>query len=129
MAKFTALELDHVVINKDNELLEKQFEDMQHDMDGTTNVVAARDLAGLETYEQNDAALNTFLMEQRQSLRGFDAPEHDSYRDSVAYQDDRNYSLLRKSSFLPAPADNDQANGGQDPQMDDLIAQNFAKLM
>lgn len=63
MATFQALELDHMVINRDNELLEKQFEDMQNDVDGTANIAAARDLAGIETYEQNDAALNTFLME------------------------------------------------------------------
>ena len=54
-----------MVINKDNEQLEKHFEDMQNDMDGTANRAAARDLAGIDSYEQNDAALNTFLMEQR----------------------------------------------------------------
>ena len=87
MATFQALELDHMVINRDNELLEKQFEDMQN-VDGATNIAAPRDLPGIESYEQNDAAHNTFLIEQRQSLRGFDAPEHDSYRDSIAYQED-----------------------------------------
>lgn len=67
--------LEQVVINKDNELLEKQYEDMQNEMDDApTKIVAGQDLPGMETYEQNDAALNTFLMEQRHSLRGFDAP-------------------------------------------------------
>ena len=64
MATFQALELDHMVINRDNELLEKQFEDMQN-VDGATNIAAPRDLPGIESYEQNDAALNTFLIEQR----------------------------------------------------------------
>ena len=64
-----------MVINKDNEQLEKHFEDMQNDMDGTANRAAARDLAGIDSYEQNDAALNTFLMEQRQFMRGFDMSE------------------------------------------------------
>lgn len=45
--------------------------------------VVGRDLPGMETYEQNDAALGTYMMAQRQSLRNFDAPQEiqDSYRD------------------------------------------------
>lgn len=46
-------------------------------------------------------------------MRGFDAPERDSYRDSIAYQDDRNYSDLRRSSFLPLPQNAGPA-GAQD---------------
>lgn len=93
--------------------------------DQPLHMVAGRDLPGMETYEQNDAALGTYLMDQRQSLRKFDAPQdiQDSYRDMMEGQTDANYSLLRKSSFMP------QGKAGDDQQMDDLIAQNFAKLM
>jgi citrate synthase len=114
--------MEQVVINKDSELLEKQYRDMQYEMDDPMEMVAGRDLPGMETYEQNDAALNTFLMDQRQSLRNYDVPQD-------ADVDDRAYSLMRKSSFMPAIAEEAGEENGQAPQMDDLIAQNFAKLM
>ena len=73
--------------------------------------MAGQDLPGMETYEQNDAALNTYLMDQRQSLRNFDAGDiPDSYRDTMAYQGDPDYPLLRRSSFMP-PTSN--AGGGE----------------
>lgn len=65
-------------------------------------------------------------MEQRKSLRGYDAAD-DFHRDSMAHQDSEYYSLLRKSSFLPV--EDDQGTEERDPNMDDIIAQNFAKLM
>ena len=45
----------------------------------------------------------------------------------MAHQDSEYYSLLRKSSFLPV--EDDQGTEERDPNMDDIIAQNFAKLM
>jgi len=82
----------------------------------------------METYEQNDAALHTYLMDQRQSLRNFDDIQ-DSYRDQMGYPGEVDYELLRRSSFVPSRHADGGSLDGQEPQMDDLIAQNFAKLM
>ena len=63
MNQFKTLQLDAIVIDKDNEDMEKQYNQDYKNFDGKKEINVARDLAGIETYEQNDAALNTYLIE------------------------------------------------------------------
>ena len=54
---------NHVVINKDSELLEQIYEDRaREDADRSKNqgpVITGQDLPGMDTFEQNAAELNT----------------------------------------------------------------------
>ena len=55
----------------------------------------------MDSYEQNAAELNTYLLAQRTSLRKFDAPQEvpDSYRDMLDHMETAEF--LRKASLMP----------------------------